>query len=44
LPRDLEGRLSRLPDGYVRVIVGTHVGIMNVRTHVVFDLIENIAD
>jgi hypothetical protein len=42
LPDDLERRLSRLPDGYVRVIVGADVGIMNVRTHVIFDLIEDL--
>lgn len=44
LPRDLEERLSRLPDGYVRVIVGGSIGIMNVRTRVVVDLLEDIAD
>lgn len=44
LPRDLEDRLSRLPDGYVRVIVGADIGIMNVRTRVVLDLVEDIAD
>lgn len=40
LPNDLDGRLSRLPDGYVRIIVGADVGIMNVRTKVVMDLLE----
>lgn len=44
LPRNLEERLSRLPDGYVHVVVGAHVGIMNVRTRVVFDLMEDIVD
>lgn len=44
LPRELEERLSRLPDGYVRVVVGAHIGIMNVRTRVVFDLMEDIVD
>lgn len=43
-PPDLDGRLSRLPEGYVRVIVGADVGIMNVRTRVVVDLIEDITD
>lgn len=43
LPYDLERRLARLPDGYVRVIVGTDIGIMNVRTRVVVDLLEDIA-
>lgn len=42
LPDDLERRLSRLPDGYVRVIVGADVGIMNVRTRVIMDLIEDL--
>ena len=44
LPDDLERRLSRLPDGYVRVIVGADVGIMNVRTRVVMDMIEDLDD
>jgi hypothetical protein len=44
LPSRLERQLSRLPDGYVRVIVGGSVAIMNVRTRVIFDLIENIHD
>ncbi|MCP5277575.1 MAG: hypothetical protein H6935_04335 [Thiobacillus sp.] len=44
LPRDLEGRLSRLPEGYVRVVVGTSVGILEVRTRVVLDLLNDIAD
>jgi len=44
LPDDLERRLSRLPDGYVRVTVGADVGIMNVRTRVIMDLIEDLDD
>lgn len=44
IPHELEGRLSRLPEGYVRVIVGADIGIMNVRTRVVMDLVEDIAD
>jgi len=44
LPDDLERRLSRLPDGYVRVTVGADVGIMNVRTRVILDLIEDLDD
>jgi hypothetical protein len=44
IPRELEQRLTRLPDGYVRVIVGADIGIMNVRTRVVVDLLEDIAD
>lgn len=43
MPYDLDRRLSRLPEGYVRVIVGGDIGIMNVRTRVVVDLLEDIA-
>jgi hypothetical protein len=44
LPFELEQRLTRLPSEYVRVIVGTDVVIMNVRTRVVVDLLEDITD
>lgn len=44
IPRDLDGRLSRLPEGYVRVVIGADIGIMNVRTHVLVDLLEDLAD
>ena len=44
LPDDLERRLSRLPDGHVRITVGADVGIMNVRTRVILDLIEDLDD
>ena len=44
LPPDVERRLSRLPDGYVRVIIGADVGILNTRTRVVVDLLEDIND
>lgn len=44
LPENLERRLSRLPDDYVRVIIGADVGIMNVRTRVIMDLIEDLDD
>ena len=44
LPDDLERRLSRLPEGYARVTVGADVGIMNVRTRVIMDLIEDLDD
>lgn len=44
LPDDLERRLSRLPEGYVRMTVGGDIGIMNVRTRVIFDLIEDLDD
>ncbi len=42
LPPSLEGRLSRLPDGYVRIRVGADIGIMNVKTRVVFDVINDL--
>lgn len=44
LPDDLERRLSRLPEGYVRVIVGADVGIMNTRTRVIMDVIEDLGN
>lgn len=44
LPRELEQRLTRLPPEYVRVIVGTDAVIMNVRTRVVVDVLEDITD
>ncbi|MBZ0067641.1 MAG: hypothetical protein K8F26_02425 [Thiobacillus sp.] len=42
LPASVESRLSRLPEGYVRVVIGTNVAILHTRTRVVVDLIENI--
>ena len=44
LPVELERRLSRLPDGYVRVIVDTDIYIMNTRTRVIFDILRDIVD
>jgi hypothetical protein len=44
LPYALDQRLSRLPPEYVRVIIGTDVVIMNTRTRVVVDLLEDVAD
>ena len=44
VPRELEGRLSHLPDGYVRITVGGDIAIMNVRTRVVVDLLEGIVE
>lgn len=42
LPVELERRLSRLPDGYVRVIVDTDIYIINSRTRVIFDIFRDI--
>jgi hypothetical protein len=44
LPGNVERQLSRLPDGYVRIIVGASVAIMNVRTRIIFDVIDDIHD
>lgn len=44
LPVELERRLSRLPEGYVRVIVGGDIVILNTRTRVIFDILHDIAD
>lgn len=42
LPKELESRLSRLPEGYARLRVGTDVVLMNTRTRVVFDIVKDI--
>lgn len=44
LPSTLDQRLTRLPPEYVRVIVGTDVAIMNIRTRIVVDLLEDVTD
>lgn len=44
LPGDLERRLSRLPDGYARIIIGADIGIFDTRGRVVLDVIKDIAD
>lgn len=43
LPPELERRLSRLPDGYIRVIVGSDIVLMDRRTRVVLDILYDIA-
>lgn len=43
LPRELERRLSPLPGGYLRVRVGQDIVLLDGRTHVVVDLISNVA-
>jgi len=43
LPTELERRLARLPDGYVRVIVGGDIVLMNTRTRVVLDILYDVA-
>ena len=44
LPSDVERRLSHLPDGYARIVIGADVAIMNTRTRVVVDLLEDLHD
>jgi hypothetical protein len=44
LPPDVERRLSRLPDGYARIVIGADVAILNTRTRVVLDVIEDLHD
>ena len=38
LPMDLERHMHRLPDDYIRVIVGSDIVLMNKRTRVIFDV------
>lgn len=44
LPTDVERRLSRLPEGYARVVIGADVAILHTRTRVVLDVIEDLHD
>ncbi len=43
LPGDLEPRLSELPAGYVRVVIGADVVLQNTKTRVVVDIVKDIA-
>lgn len=43
LPSDLEARLSKLPKGYVRVIIGTDVVLEDTRARIAVDVIKDIA-
>jgi len=42
LPLDLEGGLSRLPAGYIRLRVGGDIVLMNEKTRVVFDVVWDV--
>jgi hypothetical protein len=42
LPSARDRRLSRLPDGYVRIMIGGEVGILHTRTRVVLDVLETL--
>lgn len=41
LPANVERQLSRLPDGYVHIVVGASVAIINVCTRILFDVIDD---
>lgn len=42
LPHDLDRRLTRLPNGYVRLVVGTDMVLLHERTHLILDVVQNI--
>jgi hypothetical protein len=42
LPLDLEGKLSRLPAGYVRLRAGGDVVLLNEKTRIVLDVIWDV--
>lgn len=42
LPHDLERRLTRLPDGYARVIVGGRIVLQDSNTRVVVDIVQDL--
>ncbi len=42
LPPDLERRLSHLPDGYVRLLMGGDVVLMERRSRLIVDLIRRV--
>ena len=42
LPQDLEGTLSHLPAGYIRLRVGGDIVLLNEKTRVVFDVIWDV--
>ncbi|MDT8440785.1 MAG: hypothetical protein RQ723_03885 [Desulfuromonadales bacterium] len=41
LPADLDRQLTRLPDGYLRVLVGSSFVLFNEQTRVIFDLMQD---
>jgi len=43
LPRDLEQRLSPVPDGHVRLRVGADVVLMDGQTELILDVVKDIA-
>jgi hypothetical protein len=42
LPQELEGKLSPIPHGYVRLKVGGDIVLMNKTTEIIFDIIHDI--
>lgn len=44
LPPELDRRLSRLPEDYVRIVIGGDVAILHTRTRVVLDVVEDLHD
>lgn len=44
LPPEIERRLSRLPEGYAHIVIGSDVAILNARTRVVLDVVGDRAD
>lgn len=42
LPGELEGRLTRLPPGYERVIVGADVLLVEIATRVIVDILADV--
>jgi hypothetical protein len=44
LPPEVERRLSRLPEGYAHIVIGSDVAILNSRTRVVLDVVGGNAD
>lgn len=43
LPGELDRKLSQLPEGYARVVIGTDVVLKNIKTRVIVDIIKDIA-
>lgn len=44
LPGELNNRLSRLPEGYIRMRVAEDIILLNERTRIILDVVTNISD
>ncbi len=42
LPAPLERKLARLPETYIRVRIGGDIVLLNQKTHVVVDILQDI--